>query len=95
MLERCREPIGAKDSHQDRLFPNSPGFDSDRGFRYSLVFDDRDQRTIAQSSSRLLKALPMAAHANRIAAGSRSCMGRAIRDHQAEYSDLVGRFIPD
>lgn len=59
-LDRCREPMARKETHQDRLFPDWPGFASDRAFRSSLVFDERDHRVLSQSAMRGLKAKPMA-----------------------------------
>jgi hypothetical protein len=59
-LECCRRPIAAKPSHQGNLFPAFPGFDLDRAFRARLVFDERCERAIADSTLRPLKGLPLA-----------------------------------
>ncbi|MEV8547763.1 hypothetical protein [Streptomyces sp. NPDC051572] len=53
-LERCREPIAAKDEKYPHLFPEFPGCDTDRGLHTTLVFSDRNTRAI---SSRDLRAI--------------------------------------
>src|SRR6266545_7128612 len=53
-LERCREPIPAKDERYPHLFPSFPGCDIDRGLYTTLVFSDRNTR---QVPSRPLRAL--------------------------------------
>lgn len=57
-LERCREPIAAKDEKYPHLFPEFPGCDTDRGLHTTLVFSDRNTRAI---SSRDLRAIETAA----------------------------------
>lgn len=54
-LERCREPIPAKDERYPHLFPSFPGCDIDRGLYTTLVFSDRNTR---QVPDRGLRALP-------------------------------------
>ncbi|WP_328625627.1 hypothetical protein OHA88_12970 [Streptomyces sp. NBC_00353] len=56
-LERCREPIAAKDEKYPHLFPEFPGCDTDRGLHTTLVFSDRNTRAI---SSRDLRAIETA-----------------------------------
>jgi len=56
-LERCREPIAAKDEQYPHLFPEFPGCDTDRGLHTTLVFSDRNTRAI---SSRDLRAIETA-----------------------------------
>lgn len=53
-LERCREPIAAKDDRYPHLFPGFPGCDIDCGLHTTLVFSDRNTRTI---SDRALRAI--------------------------------------
>jgi len=45
-LERCREPIPAKDERYPHLFPAFPGCDVDCGLYTTLVFSSRNTRTI-------------------------------------------------
>jgi hypothetical protein len=45
-LERCREPISAKDERYPHLFPTFPGCDIDRGLYTTLVFSDRNTRQV-------------------------------------------------
>lgn len=45
-LERCRDEIPAKPSRQPNLFPKFPGFNSEIGFRSSLIVDQSLQREI-------------------------------------------------
>ena len=59
-LERCREPIAAKDERYPHLFPEFPGCDIDRGLHTTLVFSDRNTRAI---SDRDLRALARASRA--------------------------------
>jgi hypothetical protein len=47
-LERCREPIAAKDERYPHLFPAFPGCDIDSGLQTTLVFSDRNTRTISE-----------------------------------------------
>jgi hypothetical protein len=39
-LERCREPIDAKESNQPHFFPRFPGYSEQTAFRSSLVFEE-------------------------------------------------------
>lgn len=59
-LDRCRGEVSGKETHQQNLFPSWPGFDVDRAFRSTIVFDDRACREISQPQLRSLKRLPMA-----------------------------------
>jgi hypothetical protein len=54
-LERCREAIPAKDDRYPHLFPAFPGCDIDRGLHTTLVFADRNVRTISDRDIRLIK----------------------------------------
>jgi hypothetical protein len=57
-LERCRDPIPAKDERYPHLFPGFPGCDIDCGLHATLVFSDRNTRAI---SDRDLRAITSAA----------------------------------
>jgi hypothetical protein len=59
-LERCREPIPAKDERYPHLFPEFPGCDTDIGLHSTLVFSQRNTRTI---SDRDLRAISQASRA--------------------------------
>lgn len=59
-LERCREPIADKGSHQRNLFTAWPGFADDRGFMATLVFDDRSERVLSQRAMRAVRQLSLA-----------------------------------
>src|SRR5579859_3861399 len=63
-LERCREPIAAKDERYPHLFPGFPGCDLDRGLHTTLVFSDRTTRMI---SARDLKAIAIASRPQALA----------------------------
>ena len=64
-LERCREPITAKDDRYPHLFPEFPGCDIDCGLRITLVFSDRNTRAI---SDRDLRAIAAASRAQALQA---------------------------
>ena len=53
-LERCREPIPAKDERYPHLFPAFPGCDIDSGLQTTLVFSDRNTRTISDRDLRAI-----------------------------------------
>jgi hypothetical protein len=53
-FDRCRSDIPAKESRQPHLFPRFPGFNSDTGFRSTLVMEPRLQRTIPEREFVLL-----------------------------------------
>lgn len=57
-LERCRDPIPAKDERYPHLFPGFPGCDIDCGLHAILVFSDRNTRAL---SDRDLRAITTAA----------------------------------
>jgi hypothetical protein len=59
-LERCREPIPAKDERYPHLFPSFPGCDVDRGLYATLVFSDRNTRQVPDRTLRALQKLPRA-----------------------------------
>jgi hypothetical protein len=59
-LERCREPIQAKDERYPYLFPEFPGCDIDTGLHATLVFSTRNTRAI---SDRDLRAIDKASGA--------------------------------
>jgi hypothetical protein len=77
-LERCREPIAAKDERYPHLFPAFPGCDIDAGLQTTLVFSDRNTRTI---SDRELRAI-------RQASGGRALQA-AIDTYAAEITALA------
>ena len=77
-LERCREPIAAKDERYPHLFPAFPGCDIDSGLQTTLVFSDRNTRTI---SERELRAI-------RQASGGRA-LQTAIDTYAAEITALA------
>jgi hypothetical protein len=54
-LERCREPIPAKDERYPHLFPAFPGCDIDSGLQTTLVFSDRNTRTISDRELRAIR----------------------------------------
>jgi len=56
-LDRCRRPIEAKDSRLGRLFVPFPGFDTSAGFRSTLVWDSRLERTIRERDLKQLEGL--------------------------------------
>ena len=51
-LERCREQIPAKDERYPHLFPAFPGCDTDRGLQTTLVFSDRNTRSLSTQTVR-------------------------------------------
>ena len=57
-LERCREPIPAKDERYPHLFPKFPGCDIDVGLHSTLVLSDRNTRTISSSALRVIENAP-------------------------------------
>ncbi len=57
-LERCREPIPAKDERYPHLFPSFPGCDIDRGLFTTVVFSDRNTRQVPERVLRTLTSLP-------------------------------------
>ncbi len=59
-LERCREPIPAKDERYPHLFPSFPGCDIDRGLYTTLVFSDRNTRQVPDRALRALEKLSRA-----------------------------------
>ena len=56
-LDRCRQPIAAKDSRLSRLFVPFPGFDTTAGFHSTLVWDSRLERPIRDRDLRRLEGL--------------------------------------
>lgn len=56
-LDRCRQPITAKDSHLGHLFVPFPGFNTEVGFRSSLVWDARLERPIRERALKRLADL--------------------------------------
>nr|MDP9167258.1 hypothetical protein [Actinomycetota bacterium] len=57
-LDRCRLPVAAKDSRLGRLFVPFPGFDTSTGFRSTLVWDNRLERTLRLRDLSRLSTLP-------------------------------------
>lgn len=56
-LDRCRQPVAAKDSRLGRLFVPFPGFDTSVGFRSTLVWDSRLERPIRDRDLKHLAGL--------------------------------------
>lgn len=77
-LERCREPIPAKDERYPHLFPSFPGCDIDRGLFTTLVFSDRNTRQVP--------ARPLQALANR---GLADAVGEAVDLYADEIAALA------
>lgn len=53
-LERCRDPIPAKDEQYPHLFPSFSGCDIDHGLFTTLVFSDRNTRQVPERPLRAL-----------------------------------------
>src|SRR5258706_6232055 len=77
-LERCREPIPAKDEKYPHLFPSFPGCDIDSGLQTTLVFSDRNTRTISDGDLRAIRQ----------ASGGRALQS-AIDTYAAEITGLA------
>lgn len=61
-LDGCREPITAKQSRLTRLYLPFPGFDTNVGFRSTIVWNTRLERTLDKRSVEGLKTMnPLAA----------------------------------
>ena len=56
-LDRCREPIAAKESRLGHLFVPFPGFDPGVGYRSTLTFDGRLERPIRERALKRLADL--------------------------------------
>jgi hypothetical protein len=56
-LDRCRQPIPAKDSRLGNLFVPFPGFDPAAGFRSTLIWDSRLERPIRERDLKQLAGL--------------------------------------
>lgn len=59
-LERCREPIDAKDERYPNLFTGFPGCDVDRGLLTTLVLSDRTTASVSKEALRQIAAAPRA-----------------------------------
>lgn len=57
-LDRCRQPLEAKDSRLGHLFVPFPGFDAAAGFRSTLVWDSRLERPIRERDLKPLAEMP-------------------------------------
>jgi hypothetical protein len=57
-LDKCRQPISAKDSRLSRFYIPFPGFTSSTGFYSSLVFDSRLERPLTEKDLRRIASLP-------------------------------------
>jgi hypothetical protein len=55
-LERCRDPIAAKDERYPTLFPDFPGCDIDRGLHTTLVLSDRASAAVSNRALRQITA---------------------------------------
>lgn len=77
-LERCREPISAKDERYPHLFPSFPGCDIDSGLQTTLVFSDRNTRTISDRDLRAIRQ-----------AGAGRALQAAIDTYAAEITALA------
>ena len=56
-LDKCRGPIAAKASHLTGLFVSFPGFDTNAGFRSTIVWDTRLERQVAAHALRNVETL--------------------------------------
>ncbi|AYG02342.1 argonaute/piwi family protein [Gryllotalpicola protaetiae] len=56
-LDKCRSPIAAKSSHLTGLFLPFPGFDTNVGFRSTIVWDTRLERPITTHALRNIESL--------------------------------------
>jgi len=56
-LDRCREPIAAKQSRLTHLYLPFPGFDTNVGFRSTIVWNSRLERTLDKRSVEGLKTM--------------------------------------
>lgn len=56
-LDKCRSPIAAKSSHLTGLFMPFPGFATNAGFRSTIIWDSRLERTISTGVLRRLEGL--------------------------------------
>lgn len=56
-LDRCRTPIAAKQSHLGSLYLPFPGFDTDRAFRSTIVWNSRLERPISRNDLEALQGL--------------------------------------
>ncbi|WP_108717732.1 hypothetical protein [Miniimonas sp. S16] len=56
-LDKCRSPIAAKSSHLTGLFLSFPGFDTNVGFRSTIVWDTRLERPITTHALRNIESL--------------------------------------
>jgi len=56
-LERCRNPVTAKESRQPNLFTEFPGFTDSTAFKSELVFADRMQHSIVEKEIQRVCAL--------------------------------------
>jgi hypothetical protein len=59
-LERCRDPIAAKDDSYPNLFTSFPGCDVDRGLLTTLVLSDRTTAIVSNASLREIAKAPRA-----------------------------------
>ena len=59
-LERCRDPIDAKDERYPNLFTGFPGCDVDRGLLTTLVLSDRTTATVSKEALREIGNAPRA-----------------------------------
>ena len=59
-LERCRDPIAAKDERYPNLFTGFPGCDVDRGLLTTLVLADRTSAIVSKSVLREIAKAPRA-----------------------------------
>jgi hypothetical protein len=57
-IDRCRQPIGAKDEKYPHLFPAFPGCDSDVGLFTTLTFTDRNCREVSDRALQHAVGLP-------------------------------------
>ncbi|TFE25096.1 hypothetical protein E0F15_20450 [Frankia sp. B2] len=57
-IERCRQPITAKEAKYPHLFPAFPGCDSDVGLFTTMTTTDRNSRDVPERALRKAKDLP-------------------------------------
>ncbi len=100
-LERCREPIAAKDERYPHLFPGFPGCEIDCGMHTILVFSDRHTRALSDRVPRSITDAPAAhglaaaveVYAAEITAMAEVKMNHGIREGHAQENLAVLRHL--
>ncbi|MDQ6945026.1 MAG: hypothetical protein M3256_01865 [Actinomycetota bacterium] len=89
-LERCRDPIDAKDERYPHLFPPFPGCEVHRGLHTVVVCSDRNTRPITERDLRLVQ-LASGADAVRIAVEAYAAAIGSLADENRTDVLLVAR----